>query len=200
MPHRWRPAARFDRRSGGLGDVSDRRVIPFAAPARIAEEQRFRRDVPASWEAVHAAERYLHSLGGLWTLVRPSVMREDFNKRNGFGDDCDLFVCKRDPRRFSHRWWPVEVKGRGLDFTCADDYPYDTIFVDRSAKVDLFEPYAYFILNSTLSCAALIKSSTKGKWIGPKTYPDRPKGYPVCVYECPKDVAEFVSLKRLPAS
>ena len=155
------------------------------------EEQRFRAAVLKSWDPVWIVARYLHGLGNLWVRVPPLIIRPDFVSRAGYGDIADLEVCKIG----GTKWTPVEVKGRTLVFDSRETYPYETIILDRSDKADKAEAYAYFILNASLSCAALIRGDTKPSWIGPKTYTDRSKGYDFTSYECPKALAEFITLR-----
>ncbi len=50
----------------------------------------------------------------------------------------------------------VEIKERSLKFTCPDDFPYDTVFVDdtRGLGREFISPFAYVFL-----------SSVTGKWV-----------------------------------
>ena len=153
------------------------------------EESRFRSEVGKSWTAVWVVARHIHALGGCAVVVLPLQLRPSFDDREGFGDVADLLVKKS-----GGKWKRAEVKGRKIPFTSAEDYPYATIFVDRSSKADATTPDVYFIVNDKLTYAARIDSATKDKWIGPKTYSDRTKGYDLTVYECPKDCARFFRL------
>jgi len=70
-------------------------------------------------------------------------------------DDGDLFVTLR-----------VEHKVRSLQFTCREDYPYDTIFIDEVYKIDnKFDlPLCYVIENTDGTCCAVIYGFTKPHW------------------------------------
>lgn len=157
-----------------------------------AEEERFRAFVIASWDRVFKAARYFHSRGGLAVRIGPLMIRPENGRVEDYGDDHDLAIQSKG----SDKWWRIEVKGRELNFTCADDYPFQTIFLDRSKKADVAEPHAYFILNKAMTHAAIIKTSTKAQWGEPRMIEDNTKlvAYAYPVYECPKHLAEFVVL------
>lgn len=62
----------------------------------------------------------------------------------------------------------VEVKQRlrrDMNFTCAADYPMDTIMVDNCHKVDRRDPaYHYFIFNRDMTHAVVVLGSTRPLW------------------------------------
>jgi hypothetical protein len=57
---------------------------------------------------------------GLHVETPPFRLREHISERRDFKDEGDLIV----------EGYVIEVKSRDLYFTCASDFPYDTIFVD----------------------------------------------------------------------
>jgi hypothetical protein len=149
------------------------------------EEARFRAAIIRSAEAVFAVAQYLHARGGLWVRISPLMIRDHFRNRKDFSDKCDLDVCKAG----SDRWKRVEVKRREFSFETCDEFPYETVFIGKRP-----DAYAYFILNDSMSHAALIRCTTRGSWLGPNEHFDAQRGYPIIAYECPKDVAEFIAL------
>ena len=150
--------------------------------SRATEDIRFRGAVSRSWVAVYMVADHYRNLGYDVTLP-PYSMRPTFDGRAGYGDAEDLLVAGR---------WRVEVKWRGIKFTCASDYPYRTVFVDRADKADVCEPHAYFAVSEDLNHFAVIKGSTKPLWVKSARF-DKIKGYPLQVYECPVWAAHFVS-------
>ena len=156
------------------------------------EHQRFLAAIPGSWKAVWVVGMYLHARGDRKILIGALKLRPQGEDVAEYGDSHDLEVQMDEGET---QWWRVEIKGRELAFTCCDDYPYDTIFVDRVEKADATEPYGYFIVNRALTHAAIIKTSTKEHWIK-KTVKDTKKTreYPVFLYECPKGLAKFVQM------
>jgi len=153
------------------------------------EEHRFRKEVSRSWQAVWAVAQHIHSCGDWQIRVQPLRLRPDIEQRDGFGDAADLFIAK-----LGAQWMPVEVKWRDLDFTDGFDFPYPTIFIDRSRKSDAAHPAGYVMVNRDLTHAAQINWSTRQFWLGPNTYFDNVKGYEVTVYECPLDHVRFYNL------
>lgn len=153
------------------------------------EENRFRSAVATSWNAVFAFAKFCHSKRSFDVWIPAPRMRVDFEHRNGFGDMADLWVRKPGDQK----WVAVEVKCRELTFTCADDYPYPTVFVDRKEKADKARPYAYICLNKAMTHAAVIYGDSRSRWISSERH-DRVKQYPLSVYECPLADVTFVQI------
>ena len=158
---------------------------------RPQEEQRFRVAVALSWAAVWAVARHIHALGGRELRIAPYVIRPAFAEREGFGDAGDILV-----RRIGRDAWArVEVKGRTLEFTGPDDFPFQTIFVERLNRLEKHDPAAaYFVCNRALTNAAVIYGSTRAHWIGPVPFFDSARGHQANAYECPAELAKFIAL------
>jgi hypothetical protein len=144
------------------------------------EEERFRGAVAQSDRAVRAWGEHMLNKGHP-IIHQPIRLRPSFEARQGYGDDSDISVLFR-----------YEVKGRTVQFTCADDFPYDTVFVDRKDKADKNADvvHAYVTLNKALTHFALIRSSTRQMWTTSERF-DSVKGHKLCVYECPKEHVIF---------
>lgn len=156
-----------------------------------SEEQRFRSAVPKSWKAVwRVAEHY--QLRGYSVTLPGYQMRDRFEEREGFGDDADLLVGDR---------WRFEIKWREVDFTCADDFPYPSVLVDRVEKADKVKDTvsAYISVNKAMTHVAIIDPATREKWGARKRF-DHVKRYPLDVYECPKHLVRFEKLRCIEAS
>lgn len=152
-----------------------------------AEDIRFKAAVANSRLEVYSVALHLKRRG-FRTEIPPQRIRENFDDRAGYGDDADLFVFSRSGKRLG-----IEVKGRALNFTSAEDFPYQTLFVDRVEKADKSSVFYYVSVNSAKTAMAVIRASTKDKWVQRDKF-DNIKGYPLRVYECPKEFAKFVQL------
>lgn len=160
--------------------------------AGAAEETRFRTAIPKSWDAAWAVAAYIHGRGGFAVQVGAMVVRPTADERAAYGDAADILV----KRHGTDEWKGIEVKWRELEFSSVQDYPFSTVFVDRCEKADKTLPAAYYMVNKSMTVAAMIAASTRLLWVGPKTYRDKVKGYPVTVYECPVSAVRFVMLTR----
>ena len=142
----------------------------------MREESRFRRGLDRSWEAVQALAWHYRRLGYRVDIPDPRV-RPSRDERVGYGDDYDMVVARR---------WCFEVKWRGIDFTCAADFPYPTVMVDRAEKVArrIVQLSGYLMVSQKLTHGVLIRTDTQPRWIERETF-DRTKGYGLRVLECP---------------
>jgi hypothetical protein len=167
-----------------MNDVMDR--------PDVVEERLFRANYAKSFNAVWAVARRIHRQGELEVRISPFHLRPTFAEREAYGDAGDILV-----RRMGRDDWErVEVKGRSLDFTCLDDFPYPSFFLERVNHLEKFDPaYAYFMANRALTRAAVVMGSTRPKWIGPTTFFDRTYGREANAYECPAELALWVSLQ-----
>lgn len=105
--------------------------------------------------SVDAVGRLLVRAG--YSVFRPqSQLRPTAEVRRLYADCGDLIVRKR-----------VEVKHRKIDFTCEDEFPFSTVFIDECYHVDRFNPNtldAYYIVNAKLTHAAVIRAFTRKWW------------------------------------
>ena len=96
-------------------------------------------------------------------------------------DDGDLLITM-----------PLQVKQRSIDFSCHDDYPYDTIFIDEKYKVKK-DTFAYFIVSASGGCAAVIGRETRSHWTTETIY-DKHQSRECTNLACPKHLAKFVRI------
>ena len=90
----------------------------------------------------------------------------------------------------------VEVKRRpSMDFSGADNFPYRSVIVDACHCYDRArpKPYAYVILNSSMSSGIVVECRTFPHWVR-VTKTDRAKGRDREFYECPIDLCRFVQI------
>jgi hypothetical protein len=143
-----------------------------------------------AWEYVYPVAEYAHRLGGRIVQINPLVVRPSRDEREGYGDDFDLRVFKLGDMG----WKRYEVKGKTkISFTCAADFPYSTIYLDRTEKADKCLVDGFFIVSKDKQCAAFVSSATRPEWREVTDY-DHDKGYPFTAYECPKAMATFIRI------
>lgn len=141
----------------------------------------FTEDFFNSFGAVFVVGAYLKRLGFNVTVPVPEI-RPDVSERMKYMDEGDLLVSM-----------PVQIKERSISFTCQDDYPYDTIFIDEQYKVKK-DTFMYVIVSSDNAHAAIIKRGTRAKWVTQTIY-DQKQGRECTNRCCPKELAVFVKLR-----
>lgn len=126
----------------------------------------------ASWMQRHKCD----------VMIRPTTIRPDFDSRNEFADCGDIEIRQR-----------VEVKQRSIEFTCVNDYPYDTVIVDERFKVDRIEKarlWGYLIVSKSGTYVCCIKSDTKQHWEIKEKF-DQKDSQRREFYVCPKSLCTF---------
>lgn len=130
--------------------------------------------------AVFIAARWLHSKG---YDVRIPVSRDVV-------DSGDIFANKPDQpvKR-------IEVKGRNVAFTCANDWPYEDMLVSNEAAVNraLADDPHYVILNAAMTHAALILPETKQHWKVIKKWASNTRKEE-SFYACPIEHVKFIRI------
>lgn len=145
----------------------------------------FVEDLAASHSAVKVAAEWLRGQG-LPVVVRPTFVRPTAAERREYSDGGDLEILQR-----------VEVKQRPeIDFQEPADFPFSSIIVDVCHKYDQArpKPYAYLILNASLSAAFVVKvGETRHAW---KKVARNARGRVRDYYECPVSMAQFVRIQK----
>lgn len=129
----------------------------------------------ASWMMLHGCD----------VMIRPTLIRPDFESRNKFADSGDLEIRLR-----------VEVKQRSIAFTSVEDYPYPTVFVDEVFKVDRIKKgalWGYIIINAAKTHACCVKSETRKHWKKIVRF-DNKDGQERSFYVCEKRLCHFCRL------
>lgn len=118
----------------------------------MLSDQDFIDSLRESQGAVDATQQLLLSQGE--TIVRPAMnIRPSFKDRKNYSDDGDLFIQRR-----------IEIKKRSFSFSGADDFPYDSVFVDSADRVDSSRVWRYYIWSDDLKSFLIVPSNTKEKW------------------------------------
>jgi|LakMenE18May11ns_1017448.scaffolds.fasta_scaffold9652694_2 hypothetical protein len=119
---------------------------------------------------------------GITVNIPQEVTRPDSSLRMLYADSGDMTVEMR-----------VEHKVRGINFTCREDYPFDTVIVDEKYKVDSKSGIPlgmYIIENKSKTHSAVVYGWTQNKWKTQKIYDARQKRE--CVnYVVPKSMVRF---------
>lgn len=151
----------------------------------MLSESKFKERLEGSKADVQKVGEWLKGKG-FDVLVRPTICAPNKEERYDYADDGDIEIRFR-----------VEVKKRhNVQFTCKEDYPYPTIFLDETYKVDGWGPgtlYAYIVLSKDAKHAALVPRNTRMQWVKRETW-DTVSQRSQQVYEVPKDLAHFVEL------
>jgi hypothetical protein len=138
-------------------------------------------DLKASHAAVLAVSEWFRGFG-YPVIVRPTFIRENVERRSDYSDDGDLEIIQR-----------IEVKHRkGLAFTSKEDFPFETVIVDTCHAWDNArpKPYAYIILNRSMSRALVVTGSTSKRWVKTRKF-DTHAGRERSYYECPLELTQF---------
>jgi hypothetical protein len=153
------------------------------------EEQRFRAAVPASMVAVNAFADYLRRRR--WTEVEVSAVtvRPRLEERGGYGDREDVRgVSPNGARR------RFEIKGRTIVFTCRDDFPFPTVWVESVSKRNEWADW-YVTVSKDLQYAALTEGAHHDQWkvetvrlFGYGGYFHKP------LYACPVELMQFIKI------
>ena len=139
----------------------------------------FVHDLKLSKDAVWALQKWLVS-EGYTVMVKPILVRPTVEERGDYADSGDLEIVQT-----------IECKHRlNVDFTCREDYPYKTVFVDEAQRYDRKQPkpYAYMLLNKSMTHVALIRCTSAGKWEKVKKFD---KGKERIFYHCPLKYVTF---------
>jgi hypothetical protein len=156
--------------------------MPDLTAAEI-EEIKFRNNLQRADAACATVAAYLRRQG--W---QAEVVPQGYVERHLFHDNGDVLVWTDDDPQRRH----VEVKWRNLDFTCAEDFPFQTVNIDRANKPELAS--LYFSVNRQLTHALIVASADRKRWVREFTG-DPKRGYRRYeVYRCDKADAEFVCL------
>ena len=143
----------------------------------------FLNNLAESVRSVHRVAMWLQDKG-FDVRMLPIMVRPDAAQRLVYGDKGDLEVRM-----------VVEVKKRELDFSCAADFPFETVIVDEAYKVDRNRQrvYAYAILNATETAVCLVPYHSRRRWQMVTRY-DSKEGQERTFYEAPKEHCAFFAL------
>ncbi len=151
----------------------------------MKSEESFRDALSASQSHVARVATWLQGRG-CNVLMWPTSVRPSFEQRNEYADCGDIEMRMR-----------VEVKQKGIEFTCADDYPYATVIVDEVFKVDRIQLetlWGYIILSSNGHSACRIAPGSKPHW-GKSTLWDKKDRQYRDFYVCPKEKCTFYEME-----
>jgi hypothetical protein len=132
---------------------------------------------------VYKVADWLNTKGYTVTVPPMNAIQSTYAERMKYVDGGDLFIHQR-----------VEVKVRGIDFTCADDYPYkDGVYVCAQHSFDnaVPKPYAYILLNRAKTHAAIVMGSFHKQWTAKEVQDSRYRDFIQKTYVCPLSAVYF---------
>lgn len=105
--------------------------------------------------------------------------RATFDDRHDFSDEKDIVVAPGHV---------LEVKSRGIAFTSAEDYPYDTAFVcaTRRWKARQRKPCAVILHSEKTGERLIVPASTRSHWKATNFY-DSARGFNEEAFEITRD-------------
>jgi hypothetical protein len=122
----------------------------------MKSDNQFLGDLNASRRAVNEFADKLRETG-LQAWLPPERTRPDAAVREQYADAGDLMVQGRVEHKVRHN----------LNFTCREDYPYQTVIIDEAYKVDAKDAspvLAYVIENASRTVAAVVYGWTRDHW------------------------------------
>lgn len=147
----------------------------------------FKKALDASANSVFHTAKWLQKTYGCTVQINPPPVDPKTNELTYEQDKGDIIVTFEKI---------VEVKHRtSMKFTCAEDYPFDTIMVASVEPTDRHQVYMWVILNSDMTHAAIIKGKNKNHFIKEDVYCWPTKKYEL-KYLCPKEFVDFVDMRN----
>ena len=148
---------------------------PQPAPAPPPPEDRsWRGRVRKSWKITKRLADHFLAQGYGVILKRPRIA-PSFEEREGYGDEYDLQLVTN-----------YEVKGRTFNFTCREDCPEQTLFLDRVEKADKNKDVVHFyatVSDNKEYCAILDANATRHLWTKRRVWDNKAQHW-VWTYEC----------------
>jgi len=164
-----------------IGQVSRQLIEVMREEYRNNFEARLHKSEAAKLAVAH----YVNSMGMPCSL-NPSLMAPKGADPELYKDGGDMYLHFR-----------TEVKHRpSLNFTSAEDFPFDTIIVCAKESFDsqACQPKFYFVCNGPLTHAALIDvKQTREQWYE-ESVRDNERGYSYMAYSIPKEAARWIVL------
>jgi hypothetical protein len=148
-------------------------------------DEDFLRDLNASFPTVMKVAIWLRAHGQSVNVIVPTI-RKDSAGRWEHTDSGDIEILKT-----------IEVKHRGFEFHDVATYPYATIWIGETYKVDKGLPrlHAFVATNAAETHAAIVNVNTKKDWLVETTF-DKKQGRECQSYGCPKELATFIDLRK----
>lgn len=121
----------------------------------------------ASHRAVFKVAEWFHCQWNMSIGVKPKKITPTYEQRKDYLDDGD-FLYKRPNKE---KWEIAEVKHKQMEWTDADSFPYETVFVSNVHSVERgHEPHLWVLVNKSITHAIIIPKSTKKFWIKETVY------------------------------
>ncbi len=148
----------------------------------------FASDLLSSDEDVAVVAELLRT-GNIAISPGASVRPEDAIETTVYSDRGDLFAYNPIFGKLH-----IEVKRRGLHWTCEEDFPYPSVIVCSARRYNSFDPppHCYVIFNEDRSGLIRVPCNTDYLW---ELVSREINGRKQFVYECPLEFCTFIPLK-----
>ena len=132
----------------------------------LAEQNRtrFAARLQSSRPSVAAVAAYLFKETDFNILIQQPKMTPNYQSRMKYADQGDIELFKQhEDHRETHR---VEVKQSSREFLCLDEFPFNMVTVCEVQSFERAEPKpaAWFIVNSTVNGAIIVRHKTYRDW------------------------------------
>lgn len=151
----------------------------------MKSDNEFIESLKGSEEYVNMVAEWLRTHG--CKVEVPSVqVRPSFEERHKYIDTGDIKITLR-----------IEVKHRSFDFTSKQDYPYDTVMIDETFKIDRInrgELWGYVIVNQSATHLCFVMAHTRKNWKIISKHDSKDAGRLCNSYVCPVELCKFLKL------
>lgn len=162
-------------------------AFTFSATTRVENQNhaKFIEHLDQSQDGVWHVARWLSAIG-YSVQITPTTKAESHDDWKNHADAGDIQLLQR-----------VEVKTLSIHFTGKDDWPFKEKFIvcarhafDRSTV----KPFAFVILNSAKTHAAIVKGETHPSWTVETRTDSRYENVSQEFYLCPIDKVKFIRI------
>jgi hypothetical protein len=153
--------------------------------------KRFLKHLSESGEAVEKAAAWFKGKGYEVEVPETRFAGTHLDWKD-YADEGDLFVRKE----VDAVWDRIEVKRRGVEFSCREDYPFPSFFVCARHSFDRarLKPFAFLIFDSDLSHMGIVFGSGWQRWRVVKRFDRRYEGVWQAIYEADLGDVRFRSV------
>jgi hypothetical protein len=120
------------------------------------QHSRFQQRLRSSSKAVAVVAAWLNAKGK-HVEMPPMQIAPTASQADNYLDSGDIYIIERKR---------CEVKHLGVNFTCANDWPFREIFISNVSAVDrsLEQVSAWISVSKDMKYAAIIKPDSKDRW------------------------------------
>jgi hypothetical protein len=166
----------------------------------VKTDKDFVNDFVESYTAVRKVASWLVRQGFPNVKILPPMLRPEVSERAKYSDHGDIeftrqVEVKHRIGRYCHK---EHQSGCKLNFTCMEDFPFATIFVDDVNNVDerMGNVWSWIVVNCPETHIAVLQVKYHDRWMKkPDVWDERSQKFST-MYECPLDLAVFFELPK----